>query len=164
MEANIRENPGGKETKMQYKSVANEEYLPVLRELLREGKTVSLNISGSSMAPFFVHQRDRVLLSPVTETLKKGDIAIFQRQDGRYVLHRICRVTGDKQYYFIGDAQTEAEGPIQREQIFGIVTAVCRKNRWIRPGDFWWGFFRRVWLRIIPLRRIIIGFYGHFRK
>lgn len=149
---------------MQIRQVANEEYLPVLRELLEKGNTVSLNISGNSMAPFFVHGRDRVLLSPIQKKLKKGDMAIFQRQDGSFILHRICGVTKEEQYYFVGDGQIQVEGPILKEQIFGIVTAVCRKEKWIRPGDFRWEFFRVFWLRVIPWRPAIMSIYGRVIK
>ena len=33
-----------------------------------------------------------------------------------------------EEYYLIGDAQTVIEGPIQREQIFAVVTKVKRKG------------------------------------
>ena len=38
-----------------------------------------------------------------------------------------------EEYYLIGDAQTVIEGPIQREQIFAVVTKVKRKGEWIVP-------------------------------
>lgn len=146
--------------KMNSRIVKNEEYLPIIRELLEEGNEVPLTVSGNSMSPFFIHYRDKVLLSPPGKILKKGDIAIFQRKNGQFILHRICRVTKDNQYFFVGDAQTQIEGPIARGQIFGQVTAVRRKEKWIKPGNFWWEFFEHVWLLIIPLRRPICKIYN----
>lgn len=140
--------------------IANDVYLPVIRELLEEGKEVSLTISGNSMSPFLIHERDRVLLGPAQARMQKGDIAIFQRENGQFILHRIYRVSKENQYFFIGDAQTEIEGPISRTQIFGKVKAVCRKGKWLKPGDFWWEFFGHVWLRMIPVRRLICRCYG----
>ena len=67
-------------------------------------------------------------------------------------MHRICRVRPEG-FYLVGDAQTEIEGPIRREQIFGRVVSVRRKGRRIGPGNFWWEFFEHVWIRVIPLRR-----------
>lgn len=32
------------------------------------------------------------------------------------------------------------EGPIDKEQVFAIITKVKRKGKWIAPGDFWWEF------------------------
>ncbi len=135
------------------------EYIGVLRELIGEGKTVSLVITGSSMSPFLIHQRDAVILAPIDTPLERGDMAMFQRANGQYVLHRICRKEGEA-YYFVGDAQNWIEGPISREQIFGRVTAVRRGGVWIHPGDFWWEFFEHVWLRMIPLRQFAVGLYG----
>lgn len=149
---------------MNSRVVANEIFLPVVRELLEEGKEVSLTISGNSMSPFFIHERDRVLLGPADENMRKGDIAIFQRKNGQFVLHRICRVSEEEQYFFIGDAQTQVEGPIGRNQIFGKVNAVCRKGTWLKPGDFWWEFFEHVWLWIIPARRLICRCYDTLKK
>ena len=40
------------------RKIANDVYIPVLKELVEEGKEVSMMISGSSMNPFLIHQRD----------------------------------------------------------------------------------------------------------
>lgn len=44
------------------KTISAGTYLPILQALILDGKTVCLNISGSSMAPFLIHQRDSVRL------------------------------------------------------------------------------------------------------
>ena len=53
---------------------------------------------------------------------------------------------------------------VYREQIFAVVTKVRRKEKWIGPGDFWWEFFRKPWIRLLPIRRGVIGVYGFFRR
>lgn len=136
------------------------EYVPVFRELIESGKEVSLTITGNSMSPFLAHGRDQVLLSKSPEKLKKGDMVFYQRDNGAYVLHRICKVKKQEQYYLIGDGQIQIEGPLRRNQIFGIVTAVQRKGRWLRPGSFWWSFYQYIWLNLIPLRPVIRKVYG----
>lgn len=127
-------------------------YMPVLCELLAQGKEVSLTITGNSMAPFMAHGRDEILISPPDGCWKKGDMAFFRRINGQYVMHRICRVDGEGNCFFVGDAQQIIEGPVRPEQIFGKITKVNRKGKWIGPGDFWWEFFEHVWINIIPLR------------
>ena len=79
------------------------------------------------------------------------------------MLHRICKVK-DGSYYIVGDAQTEIEGPVRREQIFALVTRVQRKGRLLGPGNFWWEFFARVWVRLIPLRPLLVRAYGLFHR
>ena len=44
------------------RQIANNVYIPVLKDLVEEGKEVSMMISGSSMNPFLIHQRDYILM------------------------------------------------------------------------------------------------------
>ena len=71
---------------MKKRVVDVETYMPVLRELLSQGRQVPLVITGNSMSPFMVHQRDEILISPPDGSWKKGDMAFFQRKDGHYVI------------------------------------------------------------------------------
>ena len=140
------------------KIVDTTEYLSVLKELVEEGREVRLKIAGESMVPFLREHRDEVFFRKPTEVLKKGDIVFYQREGGQFVMHRIQRVRPEG-YYLVGDNQTVIEGPVAREQIFGLVTRVIRDGKKMEPGDFWWDFFEHVWIRIIPLRRFVMRVY-----
>ena len=133
-------------------------YVSMLRDLVNEGKECRLLISGSSMAPFLVHERDSILFSKPDRELRRGDMVFYQRDTGQYVMHRILKVKPEG-LYIIGDAQTEVEGPVRPEQVFALVTKVNRKGKWIGPGNFWWWFFSTVWLRLFPIRRLILKLY-----
>lgn len=133
--------------------------IPELLALLEETDSVPLTISGNSMTPFLVHGRDTVFLSKVTRPLKKGDMIFYRRQNGQYVLHRICRVHPDS-FDLVGDAQTYIETGIRPEQVLAIVNTVRRKGRLLEKGHFWWDFFEMFWLRIIPLRPLVCRIYG----
>ena len=54
------------------------------------------------------------------------------------------------------------------DQVLALVTAVRRKGKLLQPGSFWWNFFEKVWIRVIPLRPGIAAAYsaltGAFRK
>ncbi len=145
------------------KMLGTREYIDILRTVIDEGKEVNMRVLGSSMAPFVVHERDTIYFKRPERKLKKGDIAFFQRNNGQYVVHRIYKVKGDE-YYFVGDNQTLIEGPIEKGQIFATVTRVIRKGKEIRPGDPWWLFFQKIWINMIPLRRITIKAYGLIRR
>ena len=135
--------------------------------LLDSAEYVPLNISGSSMTPFLVHSRDTVYLSKVTRPLKKGDMILYRRDNGAYILHRIYRVTPDG-YWLVGDAQILIEEGVRPDQVLALVTAVRRREKLLQPGSFWWDFFEKVWVRVIPLRPGIVAAYsaltGAFRK
>ena len=137
--------------------------MPVLCELLAQGKEVSLTITGNSMSPFMAHGRDEILIAPPDGVWKKGDMAFFRRTNGQYVMHRILRVKKDG-LYIVGDAQTEIEGPVRPEQVFAIITCVVRKGKTISPGDFWWEFFEHVWLCFVPVRRVIMVIYARLSR
>ena len=138
--------------------VDTDAYVSMLRDLVNEGKECRLLISGSSMAPFLVHERDSIIFSKPDRELRRGDMVFYQRDTGQYVMHRILHVKTEG-LYIIGDAQTEVEGPVRPEQVFALVTKVNRKGKWIGPGNFWWWFFSTVWLRLFPIRRLILKLY-----
>lgn len=131
------------------------EYISVLRELVENGLEVSVKISGDSMYPFLHDGRDTAFFKAPDRELRVGDIVFFRRGNGQYILHRICRID-ERGYYLVGDSQRQVEGPISAEQIFALVTHIERNGKTVKPGDFLWDFYAKVWLRIIPLRTRII--------
>lgn len=145
------------------KVVDTREYVSVLREIAESGKIVSLRIAGSSMSPFLAHGRDYIYFTKPDRELRAGDMVFYQRKNGQYVMHRIYKKKPEG-YYIVGDAQTEIEGPVDRGQIFALIIKVKRKDRIIRPGDFWWEFFEHVWIHMIPLRRPAVRIYSAVSK
>lgn len=133
------------------------------RTLLETAEQLPLLISGNSMSPFLVHGRDTVYLTKVSRPLRKGDIVLYQRKGGAYILHRICAVEGDT-FSIIGDAQTEIERGVARDQIFAVVCAADRKGKRQAPGCFWWDFFSVIWVRIISFRPFLVGIYGAAKR
>lgn len=176
------------------KVVNTREYVDMLRGLTEEGKVVSMLIAGTSMTPFLGHQRDYIYFEKPKRDLKKGDMVFYQRDSGQYVMHRICKVhriqrkgTDSKRdtmpqtgiasnldtthstapastYDIVGDAQTLIEKNIRRDQIFALVVQVKRKGKIIGPGDFWWNFFEKVWINMIPFRRVVLACYTVFAR
>ena len=142
------------------KLVNTQEYVSMLRELTEQGREVNMLISGNSMSPFLMHGRDSIRLKKPDRKLRKGDMVFFQRKSGKFVMHRIIRVRKEG-FYLLGDSQqsSEIEGPIEESQIFAMITSVCRKGRWIGPGNFWWEFFEHYWIGMILFRRFLINTY-----
>lgn len=146
------------------RQVDTREYVSVLRELVEQGHSVSMLISGSSMNPFLCHHRDVIYFEKPERALKNGDMVFYQRENGQYVMHRIVKVRKNGEFELVGDAQTCIEHGVRREQIFALVTRVKRKGREIAPGDFWWFFFARIWPLLIPFRRLIMAGYAKLKK
>jgi len=135
------------------------EYMPVLIEILREGKEVSVLVSGGSMTPFLADKRDTIIVSPPDNTFHRGDMVFYQRSNGRYIMHRVHHVDSNNMLYIVGDAQTAIEGPVEPFRVFGVVKQVIRKGKLIDKNDFWWFFFEKIWIRIVPLRPALRRLY-----
>ncbi len=138
-------------------------YLDALSALTESGHTVSTAISGGSMLPFLAPGRDFAILKKPVSPLKKGDIVLFRRPDGSYILHRIRHIKKEG-YYLIGDSQNITEGPVEKKQIVAVAVSVRRKGKLITPKSFVWKFYSVLWLRIIPLRHLIFRIRAVFGK
>lgn len=136
------------------KTIDTKSYLDALSALTENGHTVSTAISGGSMLPFLAGGRDFVILKKPDSILKKGDIVLFKRLNGNYILHRIRHIKKDS-YYLIGDSQTIIEGPIDKEQIIAVAVSAKRKGKMISPRNLIWKFYSVIWLRLIPFRHLI---------
>ena len=113
-----------------------------------------LQVSGNSMAPFLRHGRDTVYLSRLTRPARRGDILLYRRAGGAYILHRVHRVTPGG-YTMLGDAQLCPEPGIRPEQVIAVVSRVVRRGRSLAPGSLCWEFFARLWPRLLPARRLV---------
>ncbi len=147
---------------MATKVMAPEILLEEYRRLLEDEniEALPLVISGNSMSPFLVHGRDTVYLSRLTGPVKKGDVLLYKRDNGAYILHRVYKVEADS-YTMVGDSQTELERGIRHDQVIAIMSSALRKGKMQKPGSFWWEFFEKLWIRIVPLRPIFIKLYTY---
>lgn len=134
-------------------------YVSMLRELVREGKEVSMLITGSSMSPFLLSHKDTICFKAPWRPLRRGDMVFYERESGQFVMHRIYKLRKEG-LYIVGDAQREIEGPVNPSQIFAVVTKVRRRGKWVEPGNFWWEFYEHVWIRLVVFRPIIFKFYA----
>lgn len=150
--------------------VDTEEYLKAVSALIAEGREVTVPVRGGSMNPFLVDNRDCVLLVPAPERLRRGDIVLFRRSSGQYVLHRIVAVRrsrpgGHEPVYFMrGDAQEMTEGPVARAQVRALAARVMRQGRWLTDRDLRVLFFRHLWCRRYFPRRAALAVYRLVRR
>ena len=130
---------------------------PLIEEILKDGGTATLTITGTSMWPMLCHRVSRVRLAPVGE-LKKGDLPLYRRDNGAYVLHRILSVEPDGTYTCCGDNQWHLERGLRHDQMIAVVTDFCRKgDAWVSGNDWKYRLYARLWMAVRPLRRYILG-------
>lgn len=125
---------------------------PVMLSLLEEDIDIVLGITGSSMNPLLVNKRDSVILKRCNKfELKKGDIPLYKRRNGQYVLHRIIEVT-DKGYNLCGDNQCVIEKDLPKENIIAVVKAFERNGKRYNCNNKIYSAYWRFRVASIPLR------------
>lgn len=129
-----------------------------MKELLKDGLSFSLVVTGVSMRPFLEQKKDAVTISPVSSDIKRGDILFYERGDSIVRLHRVQKVKKDV-LYLVGDAQVQLE-PVDRSQVLGIATELLKADGRVIPVTsgkyrlkvFFWQLFR-------PLRPYIFKLF-----
>lgn len=143
-----------------------DDLMPLFREQLDAGKTVKFSPRGISMLPMLRQGIDSVVLSPVPEKLKKYDLPLYQRDDGKYILHRI--VEAGQTYTCIGDNQFDYETGVRHDQVIAVVTSFTRGQRLHSVNELPYRLYCRIWHYSRPVRhfwrRGISWLKRHIRK
>ena len=108
------------------------ELLPAIREALAKGEEFLLYPRGESMLPLIRPARDAVSLT-APENLRKNDVCLYQRENGRFVLHRLVRIEKDGTLTFRGDNQPNAEKGIARHAVIARVSAIIKDGTRVSP-------------------------------
>jgi len=146
--------------------IAADEWVPIIAELLKEGKQAVITPSGFSMYPFLMSDKDQVIIEAVNRPLKRRDVVLYRREGGIYVLHRVHHVvrTGEEsRYYMIGDSQNWVEGPLDSNQLIAVAVRFIRKGKELDAKNKGYQFLAEIWLLLRRGRRILIKFYLRFQ-
>lgn len=128
------------------KRIANEAAFALARDLLREGRTVSVRVEGQSMLPFF-RSGSVIRLRPVAEgDLRRGRVVLGETDEGRFVVHRILGV-GAERVTLLGDGNYAGTESVARCRVWGTVD--CGRLH-LSLAHIW------LWLR--PVRRYPLWF------
>lgn len=121
-----------------------------IEEQLRLGKSVITYTKGTSMKPLLIEGKSYVVVSPITEPLSVGDIPIFRRFDGKYVLHRLIRM--DENYYYTRGDNCIGVEQVPRAELLGVVTEISRKGKKIMLDSRGYRTYVAVWRALTPVR------------
>lgn len=142
------------EYKKPIKKTEAESLMPLVLPLIEEGKTVKLAVTGFSMYPLVSSRRDSVLLKKA-DILGVGDVPLFQRADGSYILHRIVKEK-DGCYAMMGDYETKAEYPVKPEQIVAKAVGFYRKERFIDCKSVSYRTYSFLWRKTACVRPFLL--------
>jgi hypothetical protein len=128
---------------------------PLMQEYLEQGKEVTFTITGKSMAPTLRHGRDQVTVKKPSGPLRKGDLPLFRRDSGQYVLHRVvgCR---DGKYIMCGDGQTRCEPGVTDGNILAVAVGIIRGGKKISARAPGYRLWVALWIGLMPVRRYLL--------
>ncbi len=146
------------------KVLPTETYFAMVRKQLAETGQATVRVTGNSMRPLLHHLRDSVTIVP-PENIRRGDIVLFDRRNGRYALHRVIR-TGKNGFTMAGDNQWHMETNLPYDQVIGVVDSIVRDGQQIPCRNIFLKVFTfavtaltfpRIYLRkvLVRLGRII---------
>ena len=140
------------------------EYIDMLCTLVDGGARCMLPVTGCSMAPFLVGGRDSVCIEAPRGGIRRGDIVLYRRASGQYVLHRCLRVGQDGSFDAVGDAQTAVERAIPAGSVCAVACSAMRRGHEIAAGSPVWELFRVWWLLLLPVRGMLLRLCGLLRR
>ncbi len=146
------------------KCVPNAVLMEQVRELIQEGKSVTMTVKGQSMLPFIHGDRDSVLLESCHEP-KVGDILLCEIAKGQFVLHRVTAITPrtpdeETEIILMGDGNLAGKEHCRRKNIVAKAVQVirpdgrridCCSRASIRRA--------RIWKGLLPIRRYLLAIY-----
>lgn len=119
--------------------------------LERDGALTYTNV-GTSMLPLLRQGRDLfTVVKKTAERCKVGDVALYRRADGAYVLHRIVEVR-DEDYVFLGDNCVAREYGVTDADILGVMSAFVRDGKEHRVTERGYRAYTAFILKSAPAR------------
>ncbi len=130
-----------------------EQLVQLVQLQLSESGKASLVVTGGSMLPMLRPMKDRVLLAP-PENYAKGDIILYRRENGKYVLHRILQ---KKEGYSIccGDNQWEKER-VEDTWVLAVVTDFYKLRKKYSVAHKGYRLYKWSWVTLFPIRRVLL--------
>ncbi len=88
---------------------------------------------GNSMWPTLKNRKQTIIVAKKTQKLKHFDVALFQRENGEYILHRVMQTTDDG-YITCGDSQFRLETVLE-SAVIGVMMGFYRGKKFIDVND-----------------------------
>ena len=130
--------------------------------LERDGRLIYSSV-GDSMLPMIKQGRDLLVIEKPAGRLKRYDIPLYKRDNGRYVLHRILKVR-DKDYVICGDNRYRSEYGITDRHIIGVLTAVITDGVEKPLTGMRYGLYVFFWCRLFCVRALILRVVSFMKR
>ncbi len=113
-----------------------DQVLPLIEATLDTGAAFRFFQRGTSMLPMLKEGRDSVsIVSPKMRVPKVGEVILYRRKNGAFVLHRAVGRAKDGSFICRGDNQTVLERGVLPESIIGVLNGYYNGDKWISADD-----------------------------
>lgn len=132
-----------------------------IEEIISERGFFITKPKGTSMYPMLRLNCTDIVIVPARLPLRKYEIALFKRPDGKYVLHRVWDIRDDG-YVFCGDNQCFTESGVTDDMIIGTLDSwhTGDKEHTVRGRGY--RLYVRFWCLSLRLRGLILSFCHKF--
>jgi hypothetical protein len=128
---------------------------PIILDMLEEHLDITLKVTGSSMHPLLINKRDSVILTKCDKyNLQKGDIPLYRRSSGKFVMHRIVGVH-ENSYDLCGDNQYIIEKNVPKKNIIAVVKAFERNGKFYNCDGVFYKLYWNLRVFSIPFRSLL---------
>lgn len=131
-------------------------------ELEKEGVHLSTTV-GDSMYPLLRNRKDIIVIEKPKGQLKRYDVPLYKRPDGKYVLHRILKVRKDG-YVICGDNRYYREYCVPHSWVIGVMKGCYRGEKYIDCTDLKYKCYVHLWCDFFYIRAGILFLYRFFRR
>ena len=126
-----------------------------IEQALEKDGFIFTTFKGTSMNPLLISGRDKVYIEKPNGRLSKGDVALYNRSDGSYILHRVFKVLPNS-YVFWGDNHFALEYGITDGDILGVAKGYYKGEKYIDvKKSFRYKLYKAFWCKWVWLRKVL---------
>lgn len=137
--------------------------VPLIQSVISDGHEAKIRVTGNSMYPTLVDRRDTVTLSAI-DKIKVGDVLLYLRENGDYVLHRVIGKKGEN-LSFAGDNELAREYPVKASQCIAKMTGFIRNGKEYNcKTNTKYRIIAFLWTRLFCMRSLLVKIFVLYIK
>ena len=144
-------------------SYSMSDLFPIIEELINMDRQVVITARGNSMRPILRDRADRLILSKPCDKVEIGDVLLYEKPDGVFVLHRVVSAEEDGTYTFMGDCQNNKDEGITPDMIRAKLVGFFRNGKEISVESHRYKNFVSFWIKSRFVRRIYVGIFHRLK-
>lgn len=142
--------------------ISNNKAFQIFLEMIDLGEECPLTGSGNSMRPLLKDEEDILIMTSIKgKTLRVGDIILYERKDGQFVIHRLYKKGTKNTFWFVGDNQFCVERDVSIEQLRAVAKSIIRNGKAI---DCEHGIIRSLLTFYMYIRVIAFSLYQSVKQ